>query len=150
MPASLSFVAFTRTITRIVFSPRSTQILRPAVCLDGRSSGRSHLAHGFLGRLHVHPHHFPDVAVRILEAAAVHEAVILLRAGIDACRRPRSALATVPSTSSRLSAEMQISTSLVSRGIGDRLRRELAELVVGQQHHVDGLGKDHAGGGVVA
>src|SRR4051794_22006589 len=42
-------------------------------------SGGGGRSHGGLCRLEIHPHHFPDMAVRILEAAAVHEAVILLR-----------------------------------------------------------------------
>src|SRR5687767_12319433 len=31
----------------------------------------------------VHPHHFPDMAVRVFEAAAIHEAVFLLWGGIE-------------------------------------------------------------------
>jgi hypothetical protein len=33
--------------------------------------------------------------------------------------------------------------------IGDPLRRELGELVMGEQHDVDHVGEDHAGGGVI-
>src|SRR3546814_4847253 len=35
----------------------------------------------------IHPHHFPDVAVGVLETAAIHEAMILLWAGISLAAR---------------------------------------------------------------
>src|SRR5689334_11980339 len=45
---------------------------------------RGLLGHGRRGSVHVHPHRLPDMAVEILEAAAVHEAVILLLARLAA------------------------------------------------------------------
>src|ERR1700720_1876003 len=38
-------------------------------------------------RLEVHPHHFPNVAVGILETAAIHKAVVLPGTRIDAAAR---------------------------------------------------------------
>src|SRR3546814_11903408 len=49
----------------------------------GRRSCGSARGHRGLRRRDVHPHYLPDVAVRILEAAAVHEDVILLRDRVD-------------------------------------------------------------------
>src|SRR5215203_3665087 len=53
----------------------------PGSCSPACGSGIDRGRHGGLRRLDVHPHDLPDVAVRVLEAAAVHEAVILFRAG---------------------------------------------------------------------
>src|SRR3954463_5363097 len=50
-------------------------------CSHGSSRGRLASGHGGLRRGDIHPHPLPDVPVRVLEAATVHEAVILLRAG---------------------------------------------------------------------
>src|SRR4051812_8073558 len=54
---------------------------------SGRRSGGGGFglaAHRRGGGRHVHPHRLPDMAVQILEAAAVHEAVILLLARLAA------------------------------------------------------------------
>ncbi|MEY9430920.1 hypothetical protein ABH975_006235 [Bradyrhizobium ottawaense] len=61
-----------------------------------------------------------------------------------------SALPTIASTSLRVSRGQAEQRLIRGPGICDRLRRELAEFVVGRQHHVDGLGKDHAARRVVA
>src|ERR1700710_1274961 len=58
----------------------------------GRGSGAGGFglpAHGSGGGRHVHPHRLPDMAVQILEAAAVHEAVILLLARLAAAAGER-------------------------------------------------------------
>jgi hypothetical protein len=48
-------------------------------CCSGRD-GLGHLPGGGFG---IHPHHFPDMAVRVFKTAAVHEAEILRRGRID-------------------------------------------------------------------
>ena len=86
----------------------------------------------------------------ILEAAAVHEAVILLRAGIDAAaggarpsrpsRRPRRGCRRRCRSAPRWSASRRRSAS----GVNWRNLSCVSSI------DVDGLGEHHAGGGVVA
>jgi len=45
----------------------------------------------------VHSHHFPDIAVGVVDAAVVHEGVILSRVGIGAPARRRQAKRREPS-----------------------------------------------------
>jgi hypothetical protein len=89
------------------------------------------------------------MTIRILEAAAIHEAVFVLRAGIGHAARSLGVaddiVDLVPAIGGQ--AEQRLVRGLC---ISDRLRREMTEFVVGRQHHENGLGKDHAARGVVA
>jgi hypothetical protein len=89
------------------------------------------------------------LAVGILETAAIHEAVVLLRARIDPAA---GGLRSADHVVYRLPAVGGDADQNLARspGIGDLFGRELAEFVVSQQHGVDGLGKHHAGRGPVA
>src|SRR4051794_913592 len=72
-----------------VFGSRRFSLVPPGSRRPGkRSAGscprrRALRSHCGFRRFGVHPHHLPDVTVGILETAAVHEAEILLRAGIE-------------------------------------------------------------------
>src|ERR1700753_4066498 len=116
---------------------------KPPVARSGGGHGRC------LGRSrHIHPHHFPYVAIGILEAAAIHKAIILLRAGIDTAA---GGLRAANDIVDGLAAVGRKADQHLARrfGIRDLFRRELAKLVMGQEHGVDSFGKHHAGRGFI-
>src|SRR3546814_6895429 len=83
---------------------------------------------GFAGRDRggVHPHHFPDMAVGILEAAAVHEAEILRRGRVGLAARLDGLvdLSVDFFAAARRHAEQDLR---MGPRVGDRLRRERSE-----------------------
>src|SRR6478672_857304 len=64
--------------------PMSVAVDMARLLVRRTSGGRGFriLGHGGRRGLHVHPDRLPDMTVEILEAAAVHEAIILLLAGL--------------------------------------------------------------------
>lgn len=98
---------------------------------------------------HVHEHDFPDVAVYVLEAAAIHEAVVLRRVHVRLAAVSGSGLNHAVDGLAVVGAQAQHDFA-GSMGVDDRLLGEHGPLRVGEQHHVDAVGDDHAGGGVVA
>src|ERR1700676_3352706 len=88
------------------------------------------------------------MAVGSLKAAAIHEAVILLRAGIGAASRRLRLADHVVDGVAALGGETDQDLAR-GPGVGDLPWRELAELVVRQQHDVNGFRKHHAGRGFV-
>ena len=76
------------------------------------------LAHRGHRRLDIHPHRLEDMAVEVFEAAAVHEAVILLGPWVGLAAGA-TAFSTIASTSWRLSIDRQrrASTSLFASTI---------------------------------
>jgi len=69
--------AFAHPICRSAIRSGCILIARQASAIDS-SVGRLRGVR-FFRSLNVHPHHFPDMAVRIFETAAIHEAEVLLR-----------------------------------------------------------------------
>uniref|UniRef100_A0A0N5A4D0 NADH-quinone oxidoreductase subunit J n=1 Tax=Parastrongyloides trichosuri TaxID=131310 RepID=A0A0N5A4D0_PARTI len=92
----------------------------------------------------VHPHDLPDVAVGVGVAATVHEAVVLFGAGVGlAAGLGRAFDHGVDGRAAVLGQAKQHLGRLVR--VGDGAVGEGCPLLMGQQHDVDGLGKDHAG-----
>jgi hypothetical protein len=88
----------------------------------------------------VHPHDFPDVAVRILNAAVEHEAVILHRVGIGATARGNGPGQRRIHRIALVDAERQQCLAVTPR-VADRAKRELTIAVVREQHHTDRVRK---------
>src|SRR5829696_8480335 len=78
------------------------------------------------GRGDIHPHHLPDMPIRILEAAAVHEAVVLARRRIDHPARRTRLLDRSVNVVSALGRDAEQHLAGLVR-IRDPLRSELAE-----------------------
>src|SRR6516164_9442958 len=88
------------------------------------------------------------MAVEVLEGAAVHEGQVLRRVDVDLAavgagggQHRVDGCAVVDADGQRY---------LAGPGVADRLVGEGRPLRVRQQHRVDGVGPDHAGGGLVA
>lgn len=95
----------------------------------------------------IHVHQFLDVTVQILIAVAVHESVILrLFEGLTT--RGDGLANKVVDLGSVLTREADQHLGLLGR-IADSVRRELFELRMRQQHHIDVFADDHAGGSLV-
>lgn len=97
---------------------------------------------------HVHEHDFPDVAVYVLEAAAIHEAVVLQGVHVSLAAVSRSGLNHAVDGRAVAGAQAQHDFA-GSMGVDDRFLGERGPLRVGEQHHVDAVGDDHTGGGIV-
>src|SRR6185436_4986035 len=97
----------------------------------------------------IHPHHFPVVTIGIFEAAAIHEAIILLRARISTTARTLRFADHIVHRGAAVGGKADQDLAGCLR-VGNRFRGELTVFVVGQQHDVDGVGNDHAGRGIVA
>ena len=96
----------------------------------------------------IHPHHFPNMAVWIFEAAAIHEAVVLHGRGV----RLAAGTARLINQVGHFFATIRRQTQQYLRAhvrIDDPLTRELAPLVVGEKHRVNRLGEHHARRGIV-
>lgn len=115
---------------------------RQALPMDEVASALRHLAH-------VHEHDFPDVAVYVLEAAAIHEAVVLQGVHVRLASVSGNGLKHAVDGRAVVGAQAQHDFA-GSMGVDDRLMGERGPLRVGEQHHVDAVGDDHAGSGVVA
>jgi hypothetical protein len=109
-----------------------------------RNGARSRRRRHRLGdRLEIHPVHAPEMAIEILETAAIHEVVVILRRQINhAARAPGLADEIVD-----LGAAVGRYTNqnlAGGLGVGNLLGRELPILVVCHKHRMDRVGKYHA------
>lgn len=93
----------------------------------------------------VHPEGAPDVAVRIGEVAAVHEAVVLH--GVNVRRPAMLRRGFVDGIDGRATLEVQRQRHLAGRLGANRPIGETPPFVVRQQHHENCLAPDHAGSG---
>lgn len=98
---------------------------------------------------HVHEHDFPDVTVYVLKATPIHEAEVLQR--VHVCLAAVSGSGCNHVVNCRVVVGAQAQHDFAgSVGVDNRLLGESSPLRVSEQHHVDAVGDNHAGGGVVA
>ncbi len=95
------------------------------------------------GRRRVHPQNLPDIPVRVFDAAADHEAMILRRIRITPAACSHGAIQRLIDSFARLHAQRQQRLALPPR-IPDRPAREHPIMLVRQQHDADRLGQHHA------
>src|SRR5690606_23206171 len=96
----------------------------------------------------IHPEQLPEVAVGVGAAAAVHETVVLLGIGVGQSAGGGGAGQDGVDGGAVVMGQGYHHLGGLLR-VGDGAVGEGGELLVRQQHDVDGVREDHAGGGVV-
>src|SRR5690606_16842085 len=100
--------------------------------------GRRQLLHGFV----VHPEHLPNVSVQVGQGAVVHESQILLGIDVGGAAVLRGGVVGQIDDLPAVATESQ--HHLAGGGGRNRAAGERVPLVVGEQHHIDRIGPDHA------
>lgn len=90
----------------------------------------------------VHPHDFPDITIRVFDAAAEHEAVVLRRVWVGCAAGGAGLSKGLVHRFTTVDAQGQQHVALASR-IAYRSLGELPVVFVRQEHHANGLGKHH-------
>src|SRR6266850_1908450 len=132
----------------IVLAMRLTSWTPPMPLTPGRSAAavrrRSlRVQRRLVGDLGIHPEDFPVVAVEVVEAPAVHEAVILRFGGVLPAGRdglPDHLVDFGPATARQREQSFGLPGRVAELALGERLEEGLRE-----KHHVRLFADDHAG-----
>src|SRR3954454_25154586 len=90
----------------------------------------------------VHPHRLDDMAVEVLEAAAIHEAMVLLRAGIGLAARRAGSLDDRVDLGAAVARQAE---QRLDRGVrvNDRLGGEIGKVFATEEHEGDRVRPRH-------